>query len=63
MDSISSLGNNLTIFLIAHRLTTVKNCDIIVEMQEGKIVATGTYQELLDCSESFRKMAKILIND
>jgi len=63
MDSISSLGNNLTIFLIAHRLTTVKNCDIIVEMQDGKIVATGTYQELLDCSESFRKMAKNLINN
>jgi ATP-binding cassette subfamily B protein len=60
MDSISSLDSNLTIFLIAHRLTTVKNCDIIIEMQDGRIVATGTYKELLDGSESFRKMAEIL---
>jgi ATP-binding cassette, subfamily B, bacterial PglK len=58
MDAIDSLDRELTIVLIAHRLTTVRRCDFIVEMERGKVVAQGTYEQLLERSPSFRRMAK-----
>jgi ATP-binding cassette, subfamily B, bacterial PglK len=57
MDSIEGLGSDLTILLIAHRLTTVQRCDIIVELENGRVVAQGTYEQLLECSPSFRSVA------
>ena len=43
--------------MIAHRLSTVRECDIIVELGNGKIIAKGSYNELLKTSKSFQKMA------
>jgi ATP-binding cassette subfamily B protein len=60
MDAIGGLSSHLTIFLIAHRLSTVRNCDIIVELAHGQMVAQGTYEQLLERSPSFRKMAKVI---
>jgi ATP-binding cassette subfamily B protein len=59
MDAIEKLGRNLTILIIAHRLTTVRRCDMIVELDQGKIIAQGTYQQLLEISPSFRDVAQI----
>jgi ATP-binding cassette, subfamily B, bacterial PglK len=56
MNAIGSLERNLTVFFIAHRLTTVKECDVIIEMDDGKIIAQGTYDELLMSSPSFLNM-------
>jgi ATP-binding cassette subfamily B protein len=58
MDAIEGLTRTLTIVLIAHRLTTVRRCEVIVELQHGRIVAQGTYEQLLERSASFRKMAR-----
>jgi ATP-binding cassette, subfamily B, bacterial PglK len=58
MSSIEGLERDLTIILIAHRITTVKHCDFIVELGQGRIVAQGTYEQLLERSASFRKMAR-----
>ena len=58
MDSIGALDRNLTILIVAHRLTTVQRCDTIVELEGSKIVAVGTYDELLERSPSFRRMAE-----
>ena len=55
--AIDSLSGNKTIITVAHRLSTVQNCDLIVLMKDGAIVATGTYDELISESESFRKLA------
>lgn len=57
MDAIEGLGGDLTILIIAHRLSTVRRCDIIVEMHQGRMVAKGTYDHLLEFSPSFRRMA------
>lgn len=57
MDAIELLSSDLTIFLIAHRLSTVRRCDIIVELEHGRVVAQGTYEQLIACSPSFRRMA------
>jgi ABC-type multidrug transport system fused ATPase/permease subunit len=57
MESIESLNRDLTILIIAHRLTTVKRCDQIIELAHGKVVAQGSYEQLLEQSHSFRSMA------
>ena len=57
MDAIEGLSSDLTILLIAHRLTTVRRCDIIVELEHGRVVAQGTYKQLLERSPSFHRMA------
>ena len=59
MNSIEGLRRDLTILIIAHRLTTIQRCDMIVELVNGWVVAQGTYEELLERSPSFRKMATI----
>ncbi len=46
MDTVNSLSKNITIIIIAHRLNTVKNCDIIFKFEKGKIVSQGKFDEL-----------------
>jgi len=58
MDAIDGLDRDLTIALIAHRLSTVRRCDVIVELGHGRVIAQGTYDELLDSSASFRHMVR-----
>lgn len=59
MDAIDGLDENLTVILIAHRLCTLKRCDTIFVMEGGKIVAQGRYENLIEHSEIFRKMATV----
>lgn len=59
MDAIEGLNRDLTILLIAHRLTTVRRCDMIVELENGRVVAQGTYDQLLESSPSFRGMVRV----
>ena len=47
MQAIDSLSKNLTILIIAHRLTTLKNCTQIVELSEGNIKRVGSYQDIM----------------
>jgi len=58
MRDILSLPDNLTIIIIAHRLTTVKDCDAIYLLENGRIVASGTYQQLEETNEKFRRMSR-----
>ncbi len=60
MEAIEGLNRSLTILLIAHRLTTVRRCDTIVELARGQVVAQGTYEQLLVCSPSFRNVARVV---
>jgi ABC-type multidrug transport system fused ATPase/permease subunit len=60
MDAIGELNSDLTILLVAHRLTTVRHCDTIVELEHGRVVAQGTYEQLLECSPSFSRMARTI---
>jgi ATP-binding cassette subfamily B protein len=59
MDSIESLDKSITTIIIAHRLTSIRNCDLIIELHNGKIVAQGSYSHLMESSDSFKKMALI----
>jgi ATP-binding cassette subfamily C protein len=55
--AIESLKGERTLIMIAHRLTTVKNCDMLYFMEEGKIVERGTYDDLVHSNVRFREMA------
>jgi len=46
MNSISNLGSDLTIVIIAHRLTTLKHCHKIIQLENGEISFSGSYEEL-----------------
>jgi ATP-binding cassette subfamily B protein len=56
MNAISQLNKNMTIIIITHRLTTVKDCDVIYEVDSGRIINKGTYDELLQSSINLQHM-------
>jgi ABC-type multidrug transport system fused ATPase/permease subunit len=57
MDAIKNLSHKKTIIIIAHRITTVKGCDVIYLMEKGIIVDHGHYNDLYQKNDNFRKMA------
>ncbi len=57
MDAVHNLGHAKTIVLIAHRLSTVRDCDTIFMLERGALIAEGSYDELLEHSREFRAMA------
>ena len=60
MRGISHMEFRPTILMIAHRLSTVKSCDSIVQLENGRIVAQGTYNELSNHNRSFQDLANEL---
>jgi len=58
MDAIHDFSGSKTIIMIAHRLSTVKQCDMIFLMEGGKVVDQGNYNELVDRNNLFKKMAQ-----
>lgn len=50
MEAIESLDEELTILMIAHRLSTLKDCDVIYKLSHGKIVEFGSYEQV--CSKN-----------
>ena len=57
MDAVHNLGRKKTIVLVAHRLSTVRDCDTIFVLENGKVVDQGSYQELLLKSAHFQALA------
>lgn len=47
MDALGGLGSDKTIIMIAHRLSTVRRCDVLFKLKSGRIVASGTHEEIL----------------
>ena len=59
LEAMENAARLKTLIIIAHRLTTVKNCDAIYLIDKGRIVDSGTYDELLQNNQKFRLMAKV----
>ncbi len=58
MNSIQKLSGGKTILLIAHRLTTLQECDTIFLLNEGKLIDQGNFHYLMESNLTFRQMAR-----
>jgi len=56
MQSIDSMSHNITIIIIAHRLSTVRKCDQIYLLERGKVKASGNFDQLSKKSKDFALM-------
>jgi len=48
MSSIDNLDKDLTIIIVAHRLSTLKQCDKIIKIENGQIIETGSYSQIIN---------------
>ena len=55
-ESIENMKGQHTIVIVAHRLSTIKNVDTIYFLEDGKITASGSFEELFNTNEQFKKM-------
>lgn len=55
-DSLMALCKNKTLIVIAHRLTTVTDCDKIIVLDAGKLDSVGRHEELIETSALYQKM-------
>jgi len=62
-DALDFLMQGKTVFVIAHRLSTVQHATRIVVLDKGKIVEQGTHQELLQIGKVYRKLYQLQFND
>jgi len=54
MEAVDHLEPNLTLFIIAHRVQTLRNCDLIIRLEGGRVVATGSYEEVIESPVKYR---------
>ncbi len=59
MESLELIGRRCTNVVIAHRLSTIRYCDRIYEFRNGRVVASGTYEQLQKRSDSFRELVML----
>jgi len=52
MQAIERLSKDLTLFIVAHRLTTLRNCDVIIKLDSGSVCSVATYGEILEMKNS-----------
>ena len=57
MEAVHNIGHEITIILIAHRLSTVKACDTIFFLEKGLLKGQGTFEQLIRANERFRELA------
>ena len=54
--TLDNLKNEYTIIIVAHRLSTIQDCDTIHVIEDGKVISSGTHKKLLESSETYRKL-------
>ena len=59
-DSIQKLQGNVTVVLIAHRLSTVRNANQVIYLADGEILASGTFKEVRENVPDFDRQAKLM---
>ena len=57
-EAIDSVAKNRTLFVIAHRLSTVIDSDLIIVLENGKVVGVGTHKQLVKSTPLYRDLAK-----
>jgi ABC-type multidrug transport system fused ATPase/permease subunit len=59
-ESINNLRGEMTIIMVAHRLSTVRNADLVVYLNEGSIVASGSFDEVRKLVPAFERQARMM---
>jgi len=59
MEAIQRIRQDKTIVMVAHRLSTVRNCDCIYLLENGTVAASGSFDDLVSSNTTFRKMAMV----
>lgn len=59
MEAVANIAGQKTVLMIAHRLSTVRNCDRILLLRNGIIAAEGRYDELIERDDEFRRMTSM----
>ena len=59
MNSINLIRDDITVIIIAHRLSTVKNADRILFLEKGKIENEGPHKELIRNNKKYKKLADL----
>jgi ABC-type multidrug transport system fused ATPase/permease subunit len=59
-EAIMKLKKSSTVIIIAHRLSTAKNADLVCYLESGKVMAIGTFQEVRESVPQFEKQAKLM---
>ena len=62
-NQIYNLSKKMDIIIVAHRLSSIKNCDKIIVIEHGKIVESGTHQELINLNGKYKELMEKQIND
>ncbi len=60
-DALNKLMQNRTSLVIAHRLSTIQNADKIIVLDAGKIIQSGTHQELMKQKGLYRKLIEMQV--
>ena len=63
MRALTRMNKDLTIIFIAHRLSTVKECDCIYQFDKGEIKAENKFEELIKNSLNFKEMVNSSISN
>ncbi|MEQ9325794.1 MAG: ABC transporter ATP-binding protein, partial [Rhodospirillales bacterium] len=61
--AIRSIAGEKTVIIIAHRLTTVKACDRILFMEDGRLLDQGSFDELVARNAAFRDLTQTLASE
>lgn len=54
--TLDNLKNEYTIIIVAHRLSTIQDCDTIHVIEDGKVISSGKHKKLLESSETYRNL-------
>jgi ATP-binding cassette subfamily C protein len=60
-DALGAVLSDKTLIVIAHRLSTVRNCDRLYVIDRGRVTDSGTYNELRECNDWFRQINELLV--
>jgi ATP-binding cassette, subfamily B, bacterial PglK len=58
-DALTTFGDDKTVIIIAHRLSTVRHCDIVILLDQGQVKKIGGFEELIENDEDFARMVQL----